>query len=208
LSILIATPCYAGQLTLAYFNSCLSLQEEFLAKGIDHSWLTTGNESLITRARNTSVATFMKTDFEFLLFIDADIEFSPEDVAKLWNLQEKVSCGAYSMKRMDKPVSAWKDGKLVILGELSESTPVDYAGTGFLMIHRSVFEQMKEEYPELKHEEGHVGECYAFFDTEIVDGVYMSEDFNFCRLWRNMGGEIILDPSIKLGHHGQHCYRG
>lgn len=208
MSILFCTPAYGSQVTLAYFNSCLGLQQNLIENKIDHSWLTTGNESLITRARNTSVATFLKTGFEYLMFIDADIEFIPDDVAKLWNLDAKVKCGAYAMKRPDNPLSAWVDGKILELSGDEGILKVDYCGTGFLMIHRSVFEDMKEAYPELEHEEGHVGKCWAFFDTQIVDGVYLSEDYNFSRLYREMGGDIMLDSSIKLGHHGQHCYRG
>ena len=188
----------------AYFESCLRLQESLLEGGVDHTWLTTGNESLITRARNTSVATFLKTDFEYLMFIDADIEFSPESVAKLWNLDAKVKCGAYPMKRPDQPLSAWLDGKLVQLNGDEGLLKVDYCGTGFLMIHRSVFEDLK---PHVEHyEEGHVGECWGFFDLMPFNGVSLSEDYAFCERWRKLGGEIILDSSIKLGHWGQYRY--
>ena len=203
---------YGNQCTRPYFMSCLKLQEEFLSKGIDHSWLTTGNESLITRARNTSVATFMKTDFQFLMFIDADIEFEPEDVAKLWNIDAPVKCAAYSMKRPDKPLAAWLDGKIVELKGDEGLLKVDYCGTGFLMIHRSVFEKMQEAYPELEHVEGHVGTCFGYFDLmylgEGKEKTSLSEDYAFCERWRKLDGEIIMDSSIKLGHHGQYCYRG
>ncbi|MCK5505543.1 MAG: hypothetical protein KAJ10_10295, partial [Thermodesulfovibrionia bacterium] len=204
MSILFCTPAYGSIVTLAYFNSCLKLQESLLEAGIDHSWLTTGNESLITRARNTSVASFLKTDFEYLMFIDADIEFEPEAVQKLWNMEEKVAVGAYSMKRIDKPVSAWKDGKLVKLEELDGITGVDFAGTGFMLIHRGVFEDLKPTSN--LHQEGKVGDCWAFFDTGVEDGYYISEDYFFCKRWREHGGKIMLDPSIKLKHHGTYAY--
>jgi len=168
MSILICTPCYGGQATVPYMRSILSLQESLLASEVPHDFLFTSNESLIQRARNTSVATFLKTDYESLMFIDADIEFSAEDVAKLWNLDVPVAVGAYSMKRPDKPVSAWKDGRLVDLDELSGLTEVDYAGTGFMLIKRQVFVAMQAQYPELDHEEGHVGKCHGWFDCPII----------------------------------------
>ena len=206
MSILIASPCYGGQATVPYMKSILDLQAALIEGEVPHDFLFTSNESLIQRARNTSVATFLKTDFQKLLFIDADIEFSPEGVAKLWNLDAEVVVGAYSMKRIDKPVSAWKDGNLVELSELDGITEVDYAGTGFMMIDRSVFERMQSEYPDLDHEEGKVGKCHGWFDCPIVDGVQMSEDYNFCQKWRDMGGKVLLDPSIKLGHWGAFRY--
>jgi hypothetical protein len=196
---------YGGMCQAPYFKSCLELQEAFLTNGLDFDFLITTNESLITRARNTSVAKFLKTDFEYMMFIDGDIEFSPDDVAKLWNLEADVCCGAYPMKKMGKGTTAWKDGVQVPLEEFKEVTPIDYAGTGFLMISRKAIEKMIESYPETKHEES-IGDCWALFDTEIKHGVYLSEDYSFCDKWREIGGEILLDPSIKLKHYGMYGY--
>lgn len=207
MSLLVATPMYGGQCTAAYFNSCLRLQEAFLRGGMAYEWLTTTNESLIPRARNTSAATFLKTDLERLIFIDADIEFRPEDVAKLWNLDADVAVGLYPMKRLDCPLGAWRGGRLVDLSDCpKEPFPVDYAGTGFFMVHRRAFEKMIEAYPEIRHEEGHIGECWAFFDTAVEDGIFWSEDYLFCKRWRATGGKIIADPSIELVHHGAYAY--
>lgn len=176
-----------------------------LHAGIDFDFLFTGNESLITRARNTSASRFLDTRFEYLMFIDADIQFASEDVKDLWNLGEEVCCGAYAMKRKDRAVSAWKDGKLVDLGDFDGPTEVDYAGTGFLMIHRSVFERMKpmvttfvEGTPPLP--------CWGFFDLMQKDDIQLSEDYSFCERWRSLGGKIMLEPSIKLIHWGQYGY--
>lgn len=214
---MICTPAYGGNVRLEYFNSCMALQKVFHEIGMDATWLTTGNESLVTRARNTAAAQFMQSHHDYLMFIDADIHFEPDDVARLWNLANgdpdngvpsyPVVCAAYSMKRPDKPLSAWKDGKLLKIEEFDAPTSVDYAGTGFLLIHRRVFEQMQEAHPEWKHEEGYVGECWAYFDTAVEDGIYLSEDYYFCKRWRELGGEIILDPSIRLGHVGSFEYR-
>lgn len=203
--ILFCTPAYGGQVMVPYFESCLNLQESLLKAGIPFDFLMTKNESLITRARNTSVSRFLETDFTHLMFIDADIEFEAEDVAKLWNLDVDVAVGAYPMKRPDKPCSAWVNGKLVKLEELNGPTKVDYAGTGFMMINRDVFVRLKEAYPELKHTES-IGECWAFFETFIWNDTYLSEDYAFCQRFRDIGGEITLDPSIKLKHWGSFCY--
>lgn len=208
MSLLISTPGYGGQVTTPWATSALALQEQALRSGFDIGWLVTAGESLVTRARNTAVATFLtQTDYERFLFIDADIEFSPNDVAKLWAMDEDVAVAAYSMKRLDKPVTAWRDGALVKLDELSGPTEVEYAGTGFMMIKRHVFEQMRDAWPEIEHEEGIVGKCWQFFDIGVVDGVALSEDYWFCRRWRELGGRVMLEPSIRLTHWGRHGYR-
>ncbi len=70
-----------------------------------------------------------------------------------------------------------------------------------------MFEKVKTN--EIKHTEGNVGDCWSFFDCGVQndgDGnFYCSEDYWFCREWRKHG-EIILDPTIKLGHVGNRVY--
>jgi hypothetical protein len=39
-------------------------------------------------------------------------------------------------------------------------------------------------------------------------GVYLSEDYAFCKRWRALGGEIWLDLQSKLNHSGSYTYRG
>lgn len=208
MSILFCTPCYGGQVTAAHFQSCLELRGMLVESGVDHDWNIGWNESLIQRARNSMTAAFLhQTEFEKLMFIDADIEFDCADVAKLWNLDVNVAVGLYPMKRLDKPLSAWRDGKMVDLRECpDEPFTVDYAGTGFMMIDRSVFEKFEAAFPERAHSEGPVGDSFAWFDPRVEDGIYLSEDYAFCKDWRHMGGEIVADPSIKLIHHGSYAY--
>lgn len=223
MSLLICTPAYGGQVTLAYMYSCLMLKEELLRAGIEHDWLTTADESLITRARNTQVATFLNhTDYERMIFIDADIEFTPEDVSKLWNLDVDVAVAAYPMKRPDKPpLSAWENGSLVKLEGREEPFEVEYAGTGFMMIKRTVFETLRTRIPSLRYRETSgitlkESDCWGFFDQErtyVSEGrdmipISLPEDFSFCKRWRELDGKIMLDPTIHLKHWGSWCYEG
>ncbi len=211
---------FGGQCTSEFFNSALDLRGSLLAANVGHDWHVITNESLITRARQTAVAKFMFDDdikkYTHFMFIDGDIEFCADDVAKLFNLDVDIACGAYPMKKEGSFVSAWIDGKLTEQGDLEKidgPALCDYAGTGFLMIKRHVFEKMAEEYPELKHDMGGGRECYAFFDTFVSkaedwkERFYCSEDYAFCSRWKDLGGKIILDPSIKLGHVGRKVYR-
>jgi len=204
LSLLIATPMYGRQCTHVYFESALSLKESLLQGGLDHDWLTNTNDSLITRVRDCIAAQFLETDYQKLMFIDADIEFSPEDVAKLWNLNAHVAVGAYRMKTPDSRLAVWKDGQLEDLEDFDEPVAVDYAGTGFMMIDRSVFEALKRVVPE--YEEGRVGRCWAFFQDPIEDGIHLSEDYHFCKRFRESGGEILCHPGVNLKHWGQTAF--
>jgi hypothetical protein len=51
---------------------------------------------------------------------------------------------------------------------------------------------------------------WLFFDCMVDPDSrrYLSEDFAFCRRWRDMGGKVYVDLNSKLQHAGQHLYRG
>lgn len=204
MSILFCTPCYGGMIHEAHFRSCLNLKEELLKAGIAHDWLTGRNESLVTRARNEMTAKFLTTAWSHMMWLDADIEFEPQHVASLWNLNADIAVGFYCMKRHDLPLSAWKDGKLVKIEECPKQPfEVDYAGTGFMMLKREVIETLaktSESY------EGPDGRVPALYMTPIHNDGFESEDYHMSRKAREAGFKIIGDPSIKLGHWGQARY--
>lgn len=203
-SILFCTPCYGGMLTAQHFQSCMNLKEELTRANIAHDWLIGWNESLVHRARNEMTATFLKSDHSHMMWLDADIVFAPEDVAKLWNHQVEVAVAFYAMKRLGNPIAAWRGGKLVDLKDCpAEPFEVDFAGTGFMLIRRNVIERLAAS---AQHYEGPNGTVPLIYDTLIHDGIFESEDYNFCRKAREAGFRIIGDPSIRLGHIGQFVY--
>ena len=183
----------------------MRLQRELIAAGMDHDFNIGWNESLVTRARNEMTGWFLKTEFQRQMWIDADILFEPEDVAKLWNLDADIAVAAYAMKLQNNPVlSAWKDGKLVKLEECpKEPFEVDYAGTGFFMVNRRVYEALA---PSTEVYQGPLDRVRAFYMTPVHNDGFESEDYHFCRRAREAGFKIIMDPSIRLGHIGQFRY--
>jgi hypothetical protein len=51
---------------------------------------------------------------------------------------------------------------------------------------------------------------YALFDC-IIDretGTYLSEDYSFCRRWREIGGEIWIDGKSRVRHCGAYEFVG
>ena len=212
-SLLICTPCYGGIVTVQHVMSAMALKEEFVKIGMAHDWLWGTNESLVTRARNEMTASFLGSEYTHQMWIDADIEFTLEDVAKLWNLSEggfggepaDIVCGVYAMKKQDKQwFAAWKGGQLVKdLDQFKGPIEVEYAGTGFLLIKRHVIETLAKRSPSY---EGPNGRVPALYMTPIHDDGFESEDYHFCRIAREAGYKIIMDPSVRLGHIGQFRY--
>ena len=93
---------------------------------------------------------------------------------------------------------------------------VDEAPTGFMCIKRGVFTRMMEHYPELRYRpEGMPKDQrslyhWLFFDCWLDPQTrrYLSEDYAFCRRWRDMGGKIWADANSRLKHLGQHVFEG
>jgi hypothetical protein len=90
---------------------------------------------------------------------------------------------------------------------------VDAVGSAFLMISRSVFEAMISAHPGWKLT-GHLNmppeaqaTYYRFFRFPL-DEDEGGEDYEFCYQWRALGGQVWIDPSIKLIHVGEHEFGG
>jgi hypothetical protein len=235
-SIMIATPCYGGQVSVAYIISALALQRSSLARGIEINFNFRTGEALITRARADMAAEFLLSGATHLMFIDADIGFAPEQVFRLLAFDADVTAAAYPLKRIDwdRARKAAQTGRAdleaavldyVIYPETkgpmqarNDFVRVRYTGTGFLMIRRAALERMCEAHPELRYKAAQReadllredAYRYALFECMIApeNGLYLSEDYAFCRRWTDLGGEIWLDIRSKLTHYGTIAFRG
>ena len=212
--ILFCTPCYGGMVTEPYLRSFLSTAEALQRANIDYDLLTLANESHVIRARNTCASEFIRGKWDYLMFLDSDMEWSADDFGKLFHLAQKdpkagIYVGAYRMKKPGSPLAAWQNGKLVtdvnqLERRLDGIASVDYAGTGFMLIHREVFEKM--DPPGYEEQ----GECMRWFHSDVIDDgngpFYCSEDYWFCREARKSGFKILMDTSVKLTHWGTYGY--
>ncbi len=233
--VVIATPCYGGQVSHAYMNSVIRLMTS-VGNTIPLSIMLLGNDSLITRARAMLVANFLDNpNATHLMFIDSDISFEPEQFLRLLSQDKDFTAAMYPIKEIDWVNHPLKHGQgeaadtagLNYVGVLcsGDDLKVDnqfatalYAGTGFQLIKRCVFEKLAAAHPELAFSKIHDkipstksgGHQYALFDPMIdpETGEYLSEDFAFCRRWRALGGEIWLDLRSQLTHIGSVSFRG
>jgi hypothetical protein len=237
LHLVVATPCFGGTVNVHYTRSLLDLQATFARRKLDVSFQFIGGDALVTRARNVMVQQFLaQENATHLLFIDADIGFSPDQVLSLLTADKDV-CGAiYPLKRVDwdrvgaharAGVADFRASALNYVVDLldREQNPtltdfirVRSIGTGFMLIRRSVFERMAAHYPDLAYGALHVGSnadiararAHAFFDC-VIDretGAYLSEDYTFCKRWTDMGGEIWADTRSRLTHVGPYAFQG
>jgi hypothetical protein len=236
--LVIGTPCFGGLVASTYTTSLMRLQLACAQRGdIDLSVNLLSGDALIPRARQNIVAHFLSNpQTTHLLFVDADITFGPEQVLRLLDFNVPIAVGVYPTKRVDwaKIVTLVKAGMtqlestaLSYVLELEDPTKivpkdgfakVRYAGTGFMMIQRDVLLKMIEAYPALRYKREHQAEDplraspfrSALFNGLIDEktGVYLSEDYSFCRRWTDLGGEIWADLQSRLDHTGTMTFHG
>ncbi len=240
-SLMIATPMYGGMCTGFYVNGLVEATHLLVNRGIAPRVVQIGNDSLIVRARNDLVRMFLETDCDHLMFIDADIAFEGADVLRLLDADKDVVCGLYPRKEIDwaqiaAAARAGHDDDLqeyggAFLAELkffadfgqkdAEVTgeglfEVRHGATGFMLIKRQVFEDLKPHVATYRTSTGRdaKGEylkplTHEFFATSIDEtGCLLSEDYHFCALWRKHGGKVYADPFIQLEHVGTYVYGG
>jgi glycosyltransferase involved in cell wall biosynthesis len=211
--------CYNHSANTEYMMSLIKLSHHLRDVNIEYVLFPIVFDSLVSRARNAAVAHFLASDCSHLIFIDADIEFEPESVIKLLNHNKEVIAGVYPKKYFI--FERFETGEEVVdfpvAGEVSlnEDGLINstYLPTGFLMISRTVFDKMIIAYPELKYKNdidgyGRLETFYDFFRVSVNNGILESEDWGFCSLWRAIGGKVLLDATILLGHIGLTRYSG
>ena len=228
----IATPMYGGNCKGIYADSILALTFQLAQRGDQVSFSKIYNESLITRARNNLVYEFMNSDADVLLFVDADEGFNASDVLKMLDTGKDVIGGIYPMKNFNwenirKAALAGKNDLIRYSGifamnllpgvkEITVSEPVQVTevATGLMAIRREVFEKMEPHCPKYALNGSDSKFDFSkmvteYFATSITpEGILLSEDYHFCRKWRELGGEVYAAPWIAVDHAGEYIFSG
>jgi len=188
--IYLGMPMYGGMVAEATVHGLLEIQQWSMAKKVGLRFQSMGNESLITRARNTIVSMMMdEKDYiaTHLLFIDADIGFSWKNIERLLCADKDIACGIYPRKHLylekmkkileKNPDATPDDLEARALGYNINFDnpdnlqghdgffPVQEAATGMMLVKREVFRTMMKKFPERKYE-----------SDQIVNGQYFKSD--------------------------------
>lgn len=211
-----------------FFQSCLVFQDqwrEFAAKyncsgGIANRF----GDAAVGRLRNYLTHDFLESNATHLLFVDSDLLFSAEQVARILSHGEDVVGGCYPKKKQGQV--EWVLNTL----DQSEDNPrpdglikVKYTGSGFLQVSRRVFETIIQKMGDeiwycddadrkTKYDFWRFG-TYEYKNSPWRDSAYpnrkffkrfLSEDWFFCQMARDCGFDIWADTRIMIRHSG-HC---
>ncbi len=143
---------------------------------------------------------------EWLLWIDSDIIVTSQVLKMIWDVADKkdkpVVSGLYFVSSQNErslmePVPAiyMETGdiyrtQVIMPFEQNAVIPVDVAGFGFMLMHRSIIERVKEA----------AGQFSVFGENHQSADKFISEDVSFCRYLKKAGIQLY----VHTGAHVQH----
>jgi len=194
--LFIATPMYGGQCHGAYTKAISDLMVLCTKYGIEAKLFFIFNESLVQRARNYLADEFMRSGYDYLMFIDSDIHFNAQDILVLMHFATNrddmdVICGPYPKKAIawekikqavDKGYADKNPGQLEeFVGDyvfnpvdgttyfrVDEPVEVKEGGTGFMLIKRTAFNLFDDKYPQQRYKPDHVRTAHFDGSREIT----------------------------------------
>jgi hypothetical protein len=206
--LLIGTPAYGGMIHCDYVSALLAYQHAGIAFGL----MTIGNESLITRARNTILAEFdAHEDFTHLLFLDADVLLPAAGLQRMIAHGKDVIGAPVALKGR-----AADGNRLFNLGEACGEEGAlllcTRIGTAALMLSRRAVAALIADAKAHGHAYTRGSSArgtslraaahYDVFRVGVIDGEYLSEDYWACRSLRRLGFAIHVDPTVVTQHSG------
>ena len=207
-NLLIGTPAYGGQVHVDYVSSLLVFQRQ----GIVFTLMTIGNESLITRARNTIISTFhQRREFTHLLFLDGDVHLPHEGLSRMIACGKDVVGAPVALKALSaEGARIFNIGRTI--GEDGPLLLTERVGTAALLLSRKAVDALiADARGDGRVYEQHAAQAadgashaihYDVFRVGVVDGEYLSEDYWACHALRRLGFAIHVDPTIVTRHNG------
>lgn len=214
-SLFIALPAYDFKVSLKLAVSLAKFSRASAEHGIDIQIGSICGCSVVSRARNLLAKDMLESKCDYLLFIDSDINFEPDDIFRLmaWGTDPKkgIVAAVPRTRNESKVYIATLDydenGDLTMNG--MGLVRAKRVATAFMLVRREVFETLEREHPEWAYYDAKTDRTLScMFDFQLAEEGYIGEDFLFCDRVRSHGFEVWIDPSITLGHMGVQEYVG
>ena len=208
--VMIAIPAYTGTIHLGTMRCLMTDLIALIKRGDQFTLVDDIGNALIADCRGVIATNFHKSDCDDLVFIDSDVAWEEGALLKIIDAPKDVVAGIYPKRRdpieyhlhfLDRP-ELWADPETGLL-------EVKAVPSGFLKISKNCVNKMIEAYPD-KHiySDDKDKKFYPLFDHIFEDGMKWGEDYSFCIRWRNLGGQIWIDPELTMGHIGNKIFTG
>jgi hypothetical protein len=201
--------CSPGHVSTNFMTSILDIARSQRQLG---QFISLQGSGVISRLRNQICSTFLdKTKDDWLLMIDTDEMLTIEGFQKLVKTADRktvpilsgVVHGAWEVEGAiyPEPVPCIfrtnEDGGLYSVHDYPEDEviEIDAAGTGCLLVHRSVIEKFRAESDPV-HQQGKWG----FFQDMPLHGQWVGEDLLFSLRAKGFGFKIFAHTGVQLAH--------
>lgn len=204
--LFIATPAFEGKthvpFTVSFAETILLCARNHIQ--VEYRIVTSG--SLLCAERNRLIKSFLESECTHMLCIDSDLGWPAQAVIEMLKKNVDFIAGVYPA-RLEKSFlfrpSHNPNGSIVTDPEKG-LLKMEYIPAGFMLLNRNVLLNMIERTPERRFEpkDKRNPDGHALFNTEIYEGEFWGEDYVFCRLAREAGFDIWVDPMIQFNHGG------
>jgi hypothetical protein len=209
--VLICTPTLDGNVVCGYAGGLTAsagggmVGNVAFLQGVSH----------VALARNLMTESFLKAEhFQWQVWIDADIEFTPRDLALLLDINAETLEGA----KEENPEGTTLDDEghaLIVTAEYARKVETRTAvrfGLGFTRIHRSVYQRLIDTRDEagaprigqFQHKGQLLNDFYP--SGAGFSGIWFSEDTGFFHLVRLAGITPRIEQRTHLKHIGRVAY--
>ena len=167
------------------------------------------SELYIDLSRNFCISLFLDSNCSDIIFVDSDLGFDDDAILKLIKFDKDIVTGAYRYKKTKEEYPVILDFSRGNNCKEEETglVYVQSASAGLMRIQRRALEKLINYYKMRPDKRG----IYPFFATGMIfenDNSWYGEDTAFCKKWREMGGEIFVEPNINFTHIGNQDFKG
>jgi len=186
----IAVPAM-NQVDTSFFVSTMNLK-----KPADTGLLVAQN-TLVYEARNQLAVQACNADYDYVLWIDSDMNFSDDCLERLFKDDKDITTGLCFRRRPPYSPCIWEtvdyhtDGTEHVTKEYLDYPKdslfrIEACGAAFMLVKTDVLKACFKEF----------NNCF-----QPIDG--FSEDISFCLRARALGYEIWCDSRVKIAHVAQ-----
>jgi len=204
----LAIPSYAS-VSLAFVYALATSIKELQARGISCGLMLLQGHCHVDDARNDLAKEVLKEGYQQLIFIDADMLWRADDLARLIAAPEDMVAGIARYKLDDESYPCRHLHTAELHANVHGHIEVEGVPTAFLKIRRYVLESVAAVSKSYLVREDDTERTPMLFERTIAtDGRRFSGDYSFCHKWRAIGGSIFIDPMARLGHIGEKEFSG
>ncbi len=188
----------------------------------EHGWLVTPTAKKGTADigdnRNAVLAQFhVRPEYTHLVMYDQDVSWEPGTILRLVSHPVDFVLGVYPkrveghgwpLRTLPGPVETVNPQT----GKYHADGIAKIAGGpgGLMRLSRNCVDRMIAANADSWHHSATVtgGKVWDLFKFDVINHERISEDMNFCRMWRAIGGDVWCDPHLMLHHWGDKAYSG